>query len=321
MTTIAITGCSGFLGRRVVEQAIARGFSVRCIARRPCGTKGAHVSADLTQPEAVGGAFDGVEAVVHAAGLAHQRDDAGVDFHRSNVAAVRHVVEAAAKSRVRRLILVSSVSVYAKSSGARDEQALCEPGSRYGLSKLEGERAAIAAASQASLFLVILRVPTLFGEEDPGNVVRLIAAICKRRFIQIGDGGNRKTLLHADDAATAVLGALTPPQSEKVQTFNVGGLAVPISDLVRQIASACGQRFVLRAPSAPILFGLRFARWLAPRNGFLARLEATVMKWLEEDLFDGRAFAAWSGFVPTIDIATALHREIAWWRSRSRTNT
>ena len=61
--------------------------------------------------------------------------------------------------------------------------------------------------------LTILRMATLYGEGDPGNVARLMRAIDLGRFIWIGNGMNRKSLLHKEDAARASLEVAKTPAS------------------------------------------------------------------------------------------------------------
>ena len=53
--------------------------------------------------------------------------------------------------------------------------------------------------------LTILRLATLYGEGDPGNVGRLMRTLDRGRFLWIGDGSNRKSLLYRGDAANACM--------------------------------------------------------------------------------------------------------------------
>ena len=53
--------------------------------------------------------------------------------------------------------------------------------------------------------LTILRLATLYGEGDPGNVGRLMRTLDRGRFLWIGDGSNRESLLYRGDAARACM--------------------------------------------------------------------------------------------------------------------
>ena len=61
--------------------------------------------------------------------------------------------------------------------------------------------------------LTILRLATLYGEGDPGNVGRLMRTLDRGRFLWIGDGSNRKSLLYKGDAASARMVTVERPSS------------------------------------------------------------------------------------------------------------
>ena len=61
--------------------------------------------------------------------------------------------------------------------------------------------------------LTILRLATLYGEGDPGNVGRLMRKLDRGRFLWIGDGSNRKSLLYKGDAARACMAVAERPAS------------------------------------------------------------------------------------------------------------
>ena len=55
---------------------------------------------------------------------------------------------------------------------------------------------AIEIAGESGMALTILRLATLYGKGHPRNVGRLIRTLDRGRFLWIGDGGNRKSLLY-----------------------------------------------------------------------------------------------------------------------------
>src|SRR5690606_35152077 len=110
---------------------------------------------------------------------------------------------AAAAAGIRSIVLVSSTSVYGGT--AENEDTPTSPANAYGRSKLAAELVALSLAKEYKIKLAILRMTTLFGRGDRGNVARLIRAVKSRRFVQIGNGTNRKSLIHVSDAARACL--------------------------------------------------------------------------------------------------------------------
>jgi nucleoside-diphosphate-sugar epimerase len=90
-------------------------------------------------------AAEGVDAIVHAAGLVKARGPE--EFRRTNAGGAVNAVEAARKNGVRRLVFVSSQSVAGPSADGAPvpEHSPPNPVTRYAESKLEGERAVLAA--------------------------------------------------------------------------------------------------------------------------------------------------------------------------------
>ncbi|WP_146053954.1 NAD-dependent epimerase/dehydratase family protein, partial [Pseudomonas syringae] len=114
---ILVTGASGFIGGRFARFALEQGMSVRINGRRAEGVehrvrRGAEfVQGDLTDPQLVRALCDDVDAVVHCAG------SVGVwgrrqEFMLGNVQVTENIVEACLKQKVRRLVHLSSPSIY-----------------------------------------------------------------------------------------------------------------------------------------------------------------------------------------------------------------
>jgi nucleoside-diphosphate-sugar epimerase len=125
------------------------------------------------------------------------------------------------------LILISSVSVYGPYTlGLYDENTPCRPVGPYPLSKFHAELRAIEIADKSGMALTILRLATLYGEGDPGNVGRLIRSLDQGRFVWIGDGSNRKSLLYKRDAARACVAVASSPAAGTCPDFQTGGWLV-----------------------------------------------------------------------------------------------
>ncbi|MFW3169154.1 SDR family oxidoreductase [Geodermatophilus sp. CPCC 206100] len=98
-----MTGGTGRLGRRLVEQLGGGGSRVRQMSRRGTGPGG--VRADLATGRDLSTALSGAEVVVHAA------SDARGDYWQSDVAGTRRLVQAVDRDRLRHLVYVSIVGV------------------------------------------------------------------------------------------------------------------------------------------------------------------------------------------------------------------
>jgi nucleoside-diphosphate-sugar epimerase len=293
---ILLIGGSGSIGSAVREAAARRGLELRAPSRP---------LVDILQPDTLPQAMEGIGTVIHAAGAAHVfRPTPATDewMRRTNVDGTRNVVAAARRGGVRHVVLVSSVSVYGDGPDT------------YAESKREGECAAMEEAGGA-VGLTILRLATVYGEGDRGNMLRLIRAVDRRRFVWIGRGGNRKSLIHRDDAGEAIVAAALADASG---VFNVSAPPVTMREVVSAIAHALGRRVPrLTIGSRTAIAAARALSALTLHSGRAVALHRTIAKWCSDEVHDASEFSARFGFTPAVDLADGIAREVAWAR-RSR---
>lgn len=319
---ILVTGAAGFLGSAVVNATANAGISVcatdmgeahgvSCIMYR---------KADITRPEELKSVLENATTVIHVAGLAHifsPDANSAEKFRQINEIGTTNVVAAAAMAGVGHLILISSVSVYSPyTQGAYDENTTCNPVGPYALSKYNAELRAIEIARESGMALTILRLATLYGEGDPGNVGRLMRTLDRGRFIWIGDGSNRKSLLYKGDAARACVAVAERPASG-INIYNVSAPACTMREIVDGIADALGKHpFPMRVPASPVLFLSRHLSRIANRR--MAGIHQTVKKWLAEDVYDTRRFEEAYGFQTKTSLEAGLKREVDFYRKNQQ---
>lgn len=319
---IAVTGASGFIGAALVRAALAAGFQVRATGRRadPPENWPHYTACDIADTAKMRHCFEGADAVIHAAGLAHQFGRARVaaaPFHEVNVEGTKCVVQAALASGAKRMILLSSVSVYGPHGRAVvDEDCPCRPLDPYAVSKREAELAAMEMTRDTPLQLLVLRPATVYGEDDPGNVARLMDAVDRKRFFWLGAGRNKKSMIHKDDVASACIAALLAPPSAEPLVFNVADQAYTMREIVDEIAAALNRRVPpVHVPASPALMTARGLSHLPKVGQRFGSIHDTMRKWLADDVYDGNRLAQYSGFRAKVDLKTGLQREAAWFRS------
>lgn len=315
---ITVTGANGFLGRAVVHHCRESGINVRALSRRPVpevdGVQ--QVRGDVVSGERLREAFRGADAVIHTAGLAHRHHGAPDAMYREvNELAPRNVVTAAAESDVPRVVIISTVAVYggSRARGVTDETDACMPTTTYGISKLAGEWNATAAAARRRIDLGVLRLCTVFGAEDPGNVARLVQSIKARRPLPVGIG-TRKSLIHRQDAARACILAATKASSSH-GVFNVVGGVYSVDEIARTIASELGSRAILF--HIPPSFGRAVAA-MSRRVPRLNSISQQFDRWLSDEAYSGAAFADAFGFSAEVDLRTGVRDEVEWLDSEQR---
>ena len=254
----------------------------------------------------------GIDVVVHLAALLHVvNPPPGHDqlYRAINVEGTRHVIEAAAAAGVRRLVLASTTAVY----GPTGEQEASEdtapaPDSWYAESKLEAERVARAVGRQSGLEVVILRLSAVYGPRVRGNYRRLLRAMARGRFVSIGTGRNRRSLVVDQDAARAFELAARHPDAAG-QIFNVSdGPAHPVEEILSAMAAAVGRpRPRWHLPTGLARMAAAAGDLAGGAVGRRPGLRPSVEKYLEESAVDASRIGSVLGFRPELDL-------VAGWR-------
>jgi len=175
MSSILVTGATGFIGLHLVEELLRRGEHVRCLVRPTSKVDSLKrlrteiAIAELDEPKGVRAAMDGIDVVYHVAGIirAFQPEE----FYRANEQGTAQIAAAcAAQANSPRMVLVSSIAAAgpAPRGQIRIESDPPVPISHYGRSKLAAEQAATKFAH--ALPLTIVRPGIVFGPRDTGFV-------------------------------------------------------------------------------------------------------------------------------------------------------
>lgn len=318
MSRVLVTGAAGFIGSAVVRHLEASSVDVVPAARAQHGVthQRAGVAVDILDRETLLPALQRVDVVVHAAGLAHQFGGraSSASFQDVNAQGTTNVASVAATCGVRRLVLLSSVAVY----GAHDrtivnEDVPCRPLTPYASSKLEAESRATEVAQGSGMELIILRLATVYGEGDRGNVARLMRAIDRGWFVWLGEGSNRKSLIHCDDVARACLAAIN---GREQGVYNVTGAVTTMRQIVEGICSSLGRRVPRwRVPASPVLALASAMAPLTRGSAAAARLTGAVEKWLADDAYDDVRFRSAFRFASAVAIEDGLKRQARSYRT------
>jgi len=307
--TVVITGATGALGPAVIRAFAADRWQVRTLSRTPPSPHAPaaahqHVVADITDVPALCRAMNGADAVVHMAALLHVFDRSSAltaEYRRVNVQGTSAVMAAARDCSVPQVVALSSIAVYGTHTQMVDEATVPVPDSPYGHSKLEAEAEALRGVSlDGKPLAAVLRLAAVYGPSVKGNYERLVRALARGRFVQVGNGSNARTLAFEDDAAQAILLAASRPDARGA-TFNVtDGRIHTVREIIAAITDALGRRpprvsvparlAVLGASSIEKAFGL------AGRKSPVTK--TTLDKYLEHVAVSGRRMQDALGFQP-----------------------
>jgi NADH dehydrogenase len=115
--TVAVTGASGFVGRHIVRELLARDFKVRALVREVAAARKALgadpgltlVAGDVLDSDAPPALIAGCGACIHLIGII--REEAGKSFQKMHVEATRAVLHACRSAGLRRYLHMSALGV------------------------------------------------------------------------------------------------------------------------------------------------------------------------------------------------------------------
>jgi uncharacterized protein YbjT (DUF2867 family) len=237
---LTMTGATGFVGGATMRQAIAAGWHVRALTRRPQpGREGVTwIAGALDDTGSLAEMATGSDVVMHIAGVVNVPTRAA--FEAGNATATADIIDAARSAGVTRFVHVSSL-------------AAREPGlSDYGWSKERAE----AAVTASGLDWTIVRPPAVFG---PGDTEMLDLFRMARRGIALLPPRGRMSAIYVDDLArllvalasdrTTSIGAIYEPDDGQAGGWSHRGFADAIGRAVggRRIATLAVPGAVLKA--------------------------------------------------------------------------
>lgn len=208
---VLVTGASGFIGKALVPALAAQGWQVRAAARNPEGLAGRAAIepvalGDLSQAVDWAPLLDGVSHIVHLAGTGHGPGlVSDATLMRINGDAVEELARAA-KERVARLVLASSIRAQAglSADSALSEASPPSPSDAYGHAKLKAE----AALRQSGTPYTILRPTVVYGPGVKGNIASVATMARTPMALPFANFLNRRSLLAMENLVQAILHVL-----------------------------------------------------------------------------------------------------------------
>ena len=152
----------------------------------------------------------------------------------------------------------------------------------------------------------VLRLGAVYGSRIKGNYERLTRALARHRFIPVGNGLNRRTLVYDKDVGRAAALAVSHPAAAG-RVFNVtdGGFHT-LNEIISTMCQALGRTPPrLSLPVVPVRFLAGIVEDMATMVKILPPImRDTIDKYTEDVAVDSQRIQNELGFVPLYDLAS-----------------
>jgi nucleoside-diphosphate-sugar epimerase len=317
-----VTGGTGFIGSRVVEQLIEGGHLVRVLSRRQTSVERWKsdrveiIRGDLESPETVVKAMEGTDIFYH---IGEIKNITKADSEK-NVTLVKRIIEKIGAAGIRRIVFVSSITVAgipSETPANEDSVPATVLTDHYTAGKRECE--GLLAENAADFEYVVIRPAPVYGAGSRYlrrmiNAVKLLGPI---GLPFAGNAENKAPLVHVKDLARAIYRAGTETEVSG-RVFNItDGFDHSWRDLLSGIAEFFGGKLriiplppaLLKIPAVPLDLAAAF---LGVRIDPLHYLDY----FSRDILFDNARARDLLDWKPEYSLASGVQEMMAWYSRR-----
>ncbi|MCB0102229.1 MAG: NAD-dependent epimerase/dehydratase family protein [Anaerolineales bacterium] len=321
-----VTGATGFVGGALTHRLHSMGWDVTALGRNPAKLNQLEdggirvVRADISKKDEVNASFSDFDLVFHCAALPSPWGRFET-FYQANVIGTRNIVNACLEKNVKRLVYVSTPSLYFDYNsrmGVKENDPLPEPISHYAHTKLLAEEEVDKGSAQG-LAVVSIRPRALFGEGDTVIFPRLLSRLKTGRLPILGDGENMVDLTYIQNVVDALLLCAESPKSTLGKKYNISnGEPVKIWGLVNRICDELGfphpSRKISRNAAHYVGGAFEFLYSLIPYSPEPPLTRMSVSMLANSTTLDISAAKNELGYQPKISVEEGVQRFLKWWK-------
>jgi nucleoside-diphosphate-sugar epimerase len=300
---ILVTGGTGFLGKQLALRLHSLFHNVTVLGRNQLigqeliAKNIQFLNVDLRDKNGIIAACQGQDYIFHCGALSSPWGKYQ-DFYDTNVLGTTNIIQGCQIHHVKRLIYVSTSSVYFDFShrlNIPENTPLPTPINAYSQTKQLAEQE-INQAYQQGLPVITIRPRGIFGSGDTAILPRLIRASTKTGIPLINQGKASIDITYIDNVVDALLLCQNAPDHLLGRVFNItNGEPIYIADLLEMLFSKLNYSCKLKPISYNTAYGI----------ASLMELIANTILWGREPVFT-RYTVGLLAFSQTLDITAAV---------------
>lgn len=264
---ILVTGANGFVGSKLTEFLIQKGYEVRGVVRASSdlrfleGIPFEKAVGNFTDPSFMQEAMKKIDRVVHVGG---KSSDWGSyeSFYEANVRGTEVVLQAAMNEGVKRYVQISSVAIHGTGNhiGTREEGPFYKSKFPYSVTKKLGEERVMSAFKESGFPVSVIRPGNVYGEKDRTTILPLAEVLLKRGMPYVSRGKYLTCPVYIDNLCDAIFLAMNKKTAVGEAFLVTDGLKVSFREYTESLCDALGAPYP----------NLSLPRSLALLGGFLA---------------------------------------------------
>ncbi|MDJ0796959.1 MAG: NAD-dependent epimerase/dehydratase family protein [Calothrix sp. MO_167.B12] len=325
---ILVTGGTGFLGKALALRLQSQSDHVtvlgrdRYIGKQLEGEGLRFLAVDFQDKPATINACQGQDYIFHCGALSSPWGKYE-DFYQANVLGTRYIIQGCQQYGVKRLIHVSTPSIYFKFShhlNIPENIPLPPPVNAYAKTKQLAEQE-INRAHTEGLPVITIRPRAIFGPGDRSILPRLLKANERSGIPLINNGQACIDMTYIDNVVDALLLCQNAPDNLLGRTFNItNGEPTPLVNLLTLLSQQLGYPLNLKPIPYNLAYGVATAMELASKTIFFGKepilTRYTVGLLSFNQTLDITAAKTELGYQPQVSILEGLKVFAQWWKNQ-----
>jgi nucleoside-diphosphate-sugar epimerase len=326
---VLVTGATGFLGGALTRRLYSMGWYITALGRNVSKLKNLEsegmqvLQVDLKDKNALADACKDQEIVFHCAALPSPWGNFEA-FYQANVIGTRNVIRGCEEHKVKRLVYVSTPSLYfgySSRMNVKETDELPEPVSNYAATKILAEEE-IDKAFANGLATIAIRPRALFGPGDTVIFPRLIPRLRSGRLPILGDGENIVDLTFIENVVDALLLCAESPSNTLGKKYNISnGEPVKIWKLIERICMELylpiPKRKLSYQTANTVASVLEFVCTIIPTHPEPPLTRVSVSMMANSTTLDISAASNELGYQPKVSVDEGFEKFMKWWKERN----